>query len=161
MIHLSYLSLEAPRARTMGSAISSMDCRMEATTMKRMMERRKALWMTWSSMRPVWTARIRRVMPSVIPLYGQTGRTHAKWFQILSLTNRHPQHTRGDACIDWPVHGVVIHKGSVTLKVELAECQNSKSNEGDSENKTQQRVRCATTFCNTEEREGGRVGEEK
>lgn len=39
----SYLSLDAPRARTMGSAISSMDCRMEATTMKRMMERRKAL----------------------------------------------------------------------------------------------------------------------
>lgn len=43
---LNYLSLDAPRARTMGSAISSMDCRIEATTMKRMMERRKALWMT-------------------------------------------------------------------------------------------------------------------
>lgn len=81
----SYLSLDAPRARTMGSAISSMDCRMEATTMKRMMERRKALWMTWSSMRPVWTARISRVMPSVIPLHRNE---HARW---LKLTTRHQQ----------------------------------------------------------------------
>ena len=69
-----YLSLEAPRARTMGSAISSIDCRMEATTMKRMMERRKARWITCSSIRPVWTARISKVMPSVIPL--ETGTYH-------------------------------------------------------------------------------------
>lgn len=53
------------------------------------------------------------------------------------------------------MHCVVIHKRSVTLKVELAECENSQSNEGDSENQTQQGVRCTTTFCNTEEREGG------
>ena len=57
------------------------------------------------------------------------------------------------------MHGVVIHKGSVTLKVELAECENSQSNEGDGENQTQQGVRCTTTFCNTEDREGG--GEKK
>lgn len=150
----SYLSLDAPRARTMGSAISSMDCRMEATTMKRMMERRKALWMTWSSMRPVWTARISRVMPSVIPLHRNE---HARW---LKLTTRHQQtpstnpHTH--ILADWPVHCVVIHKGSVTLKVELAECENSQSNEGDGENQTQQGVRCTTTFCNTEDRKGGR-----
>lgn len=66
---MTYLSLEAPRAKTMGSAISSMDCRMEATTMKRMMERRKARWMTCSSIKPVCTARISSVMPSVIPLH--------------------------------------------------------------------------------------------
>lgn len=63
-----YLSLEAPSASTMGSAISSIDCRMEATTMKRMMLRRKALWMTCSSISPVCTARIKRVIPSVMPL---------------------------------------------------------------------------------------------
>lgn len=64
----AYLSLDAPSASTMGSAISSMDCKMEATTMKRMILRRKARWMTWSSIRPVWTARINSVIPSVIPL---------------------------------------------------------------------------------------------
>lgn len=66
-----YLSLDAPSAKTMGSAISSMDCRMEATTMKRMMLSRNARWTTWSSMRPVCTARISRVTPSVIPLTGR------------------------------------------------------------------------------------------
>lgn len=54
---------------------------------------------------------------------------------------------------DRPVHGVVIHEGSVTLKVELAECENSQSDEGDRENQTQQWVRCTTALCNTEDRE--------
>lgn len=44
---------------------------------------------------------------------------------------------QGDAFCHSPVHGVVIHKGSVTLKVELAECEDSQSNERDSENQTQ------------------------
>lgn len=48
-----------------------------------------------------------------------------------------------------PVHGVVIHEGSVTLKIELAERENSQSNEGDGENKAQQGVRRTTAFCNT------------
>lgn len=60
------------------------------------------------------------------------------------------------------MHGVVIHKGSVTLQVELAECENSQSNEGDGENQAQQGVRCTTTFCNTEDTEGGEsMGEEE
>lgn len=65
---VSYLSLEAPNARTIGSAISSMDCRMEATTMKRIILSRNARCTTWSSIKPVCTARIRSVTPSVIPL---------------------------------------------------------------------------------------------
>lgn len=48
-----------------------------------------------------------------------------------------------------PVHGVVIHEGSVTLKIELAKCKNSQSDEGDGENKAQQGVWRTTTFCNT------------
>lgn len=48
-----------------------------------------------------------------------------------------------------PVHGVVIHEGSVTLKIELAEGKNSQSNEGDCENEAQQGVRRTATFCNT------------
>ncbi|CAI5673717.1 unnamed protein product [Oreochromis niloticus] len=44
-----------------------MDCRMEAATIKRTIERRKALWMTCSSMRPVWTARISKV--KVLPTH--------------------------------------------------------------------------------------------
>ena len=53
------------------------------------------------------------------------------------------------------MHGVVIHEGSVTLQVELAQSENSQRNEGDSENQTQQGVRCTTTFCNTEIMDGG------
>lgn len=52
-----------------------------------------------------------------------------------------------------PVHGVVIHECSVTLKVELAECENPQSDEGDGENQTQQGVRSATTLCNTARRQ--------
>lgn len=52
-----------------------------------------------------------------------------------------------------PVHGVVIHEGSVTLKIELAECKNSQSDEGDGENKAQQGVWRTATFCNTVRRE--------
>lgn len=48
-----------------------------------------------------------------------------------------------------PVHGVVIHEGSVTLKIELAEGKNSQSNEGDCENEAQQGVWRTATFCNT------------
>lgn len=50
------------------------------------------------------------------------------------------------------MHGVVIHKGSVALQVELAQCENAQRNERNSENQTQQRVRCTTTFCDTGER---------
>lgn len=69
---VSYLSLEAPSARTMGSAISSMDCSMDATTMKRIILSRNARCTTWSSIKPVCTARIRSVTPSVIPLQTNT-----------------------------------------------------------------------------------------
>lgn len=49
----------------------------------------------------------------------------------------------------WPVHGVVVHEGSVALQVELAECENAQSDEGDGEDQTQQRVRRTATLCNT------------
>lgn len=68
LIEDAHLSLEAPSASTMGSAISSMDCKIEATTMKRMMLKRKARWITCSSISPVCTDRISKVIPSVIPL---------------------------------------------------------------------------------------------
>lgn len=50
------------------------------------------------------------------------------------------------------MHGVVIHKGSVALQVELAQCENAQRNERNCENQTQQRVRCTTAFCDTGER---------
>ena len=50
------------------------------------------------------------------------------------------------------MHGVVIHKRPVSLQVELAECQNSQSNERHSEDQAEQGVGGATTFCNTMER---------
>lgn len=53
------------------------------------------------------------------------------------------------------MHGVVVHKGSVTLQVELAQGENSQRNEGDGENQTQQGVWSTTTFCNTDGMEGG------
>lgn len=56
------------------------------------------------------------------------------------------------------MHGVVIHKGSVTLQVELAQSENSQRDEGDGENQTQQRVWCTTTFCDTEDMNGGERG---
>lgn len=146
-IHIwSHLSRDAPRASTIGSAISNIDCRMEATTMKRMMERRKALWMTWSSISPVWTARISSVMPSVIPLQRQNTNMPKTDATGKTLTRPHASTCRR---ILRPVHGVVIYEGSVTLKIELAECKNSQSDEGDGENKAQQGVWRTTTFCNT------------
>lgn len=54
--------------------------------------------------------------------------------------------------MDPPVHGVVIHECPVALQVELAESENSKGDEGDGENQTQQRVRSAATLCNTDNR---------
>lgn len=48
------------------------------------------------------------------------------------------------------MHGVVVHEGSVALQVELAECENAQSDEGDGEDQTQQRVRRTATLCNTE-----------
>lgn len=48
-----YLLRDAPRARMMGSVISIMDCRVEVTTMKRMMLRRKVRCSACISKRPV------------------------------------------------------------------------------------------------------------
>lgn len=84
-----------------------------------------------------------------------------KLLKVETHTNRHHQHIPTDTHAftdirtDWPVHGVVIHKGSVALQVEFAECENPQSDEGDSENQTQQGVRCTTTLCNTGDGEGG------
>lgn len=60
---------------------------------------------------------------------------------------------QGDALCHSSVHGVVIHKSSVALQVELAQSENSQCDEGDSENQTQERVWCTTTFCNTGKKE--------
>lgn len=45
-----------------------MDCRVEVTTMKRMMLRRKVRCRACMSNRPVWRARRSSVTPSVTPL---------------------------------------------------------------------------------------------
>lgn len=63
-----YLLRDAPRARMMGSVISIMDCKVEVTTMKRMILRRKVRCSACISNRPVWRASRRRVTPSVTPL---------------------------------------------------------------------------------------------
>ena len=67
-VGVAHLLREAPRARMMGSVISIMDCRVEVTTMKRMMLRRKVRCRVCMSNRPVWRARRSRVTPSVTPL---------------------------------------------------------------------------------------------
>lgn len=67
-ICLSDLFREAPRAKMMGSVISTMDCSMEVTTMNRMMLRRKVRCRTCMSNSSVWTASNSRVTPSVTPL---------------------------------------------------------------------------------------------
>lgn len=67
-----YLLRDAPRARITGSVISIIDCRVEVTTMKRMMLRRKVRCSACMSSRPVWRARRSRVTPSVTPLTTRT-----------------------------------------------------------------------------------------
>ena len=63
-----HLLRDAPRARMTGSVISIIDCRVEVTTMKRMILRRKVRCSACISSRPVWRARRSRVTPSVTPL---------------------------------------------------------------------------------------------
>lgn len=63
-----YLLRDAPRARIIGSVISIIDCKVEVTTMKRMMLRRKVRCSACMSNRPVWRASRSRVTPSVTPL---------------------------------------------------------------------------------------------
>lgn len=78
-----YLLRDAPRARITGSVISIMDCRVEVTTMKRMMLRRKVRCSACMSNRPVWRARRRSVTPSVTPLWTSGG----KEFKVISGAN--------------------------------------------------------------------------
>lgn len=72
----SYRFLEAPRDRMTGSVISIMNCRVEVTTMKRMMLRRKVRCGTCMSIRPVWRASSSSVTPSVTPLGDQDRTEH-------------------------------------------------------------------------------------
>lgn len=67
-----YLFRDAPSARRTGSVISIMDCRVEVTTMKRMILRRKVRCSACMSSRPVWRASSSNVTPSVTPLRTRT-----------------------------------------------------------------------------------------
>lgn len=46
------------------------------------------------------------------------------------------------------MHGIVIHEGSVTLKVEFAECEDTKCQKRYSEDQAQQWVWSTTALCN-------------
>lgn len=48
-----------------------------------------------------------------------------------------------------PIHGRIIHESSITLQVELAECQDAQGNKRNREDQTQKGVRRTAALSNT------------
>lgn len=56
-----------------------------------------------------------------------------------------------------PIHGRIVHEGSVSLQVELTECQNTQGNKGHGEDQAQKGVGRAAALGDAGN-EGGRKG---